>query len=64
MSEFRLVANQTEDIEAGIGRKHRLLGGLTPAECEMRYLKMASAVEVMSFSNGYCFHILFLIFRC
>lgn len=38
VSEFRLVANQTSEMENRVTEQHQLLKGMTPATAEMSYL--------------------------
>jgi len=45
VSEFRLVPNQGEELERLVEKKHRLLAGMNPAECENNYLSISSNLE-------------------
>jgi len=45
ISEFRFLPDQTEEIERAIEKKHRLLAGMNPAECETNYLQIAKNLE-------------------
>ncbi|XP_066924456.1 band 4.1-like protein 5 [Clytia hemisphaerica] len=45
VSEFRLAKNQNEEMEKGVEKKHRLLSGMNPAECETHYLAIAGNLE-------------------
>lgn len=45
VSEFRLVKDQHEEMERGVEKKHRLLAGMNPAECETHYLAIAANLE-------------------
>lgn len=38
VSEFRLVANQTRDMENRVTEQHQLLKGISPAAAELSYL--------------------------
>lgn len=38
VSEFRLVANQTRDLENRVAEYHQQLRGMTPATAELNYL--------------------------
>lgn len=38
VSEFRIIANQTRDLECRIAELHQQLHGMTPAQCELTYL--------------------------
>lgn len=41
MSEFRFVANQTEELEIAILDEYKRFAGMTPAEAETAYLNKA-----------------------
>jgi len=45
VSEFRLIPDQTPQLEASIQRKHNQLLGLTPADCELSFLRIAKELE-------------------
>lgn len=38
VSEFRLIANQTREVEQRICDLHQKLRGMTPGQCELNYL--------------------------
>lgn len=45
VSEFRLVPDQSTELEHAIEKKHRLVSGMNPAECEVNYLAIARGLE-------------------
>lgn len=38
VSEFRIIASQTRDLESRIGELHQQMRGMSPAQCELNYL--------------------------
>uniref|UniRef100_T2M5L9 Band 4.1-like protein 5 n=1 Tax=Hydra vulgaris TaxID=6087 RepID=T2M5L9_HYDVU len=45
VSEFRLVPNQSNELEKAVEKKHRLLCGMNPSQCEINYLTIANKLE-------------------
>ena len=46
VSEFRFLANQTEDTEQGIEESHSRLVGLVPSQAENRYLEKVKWLDM------------------
>lgn len=38
VSEFRIIANQTRELESRIGELHQQLQSMTPGQCELNFL--------------------------